>query len=171
MSATAAALRTHGYKRESIEMASREVEWRTARVEGKSVADDFDGYSSLASALYSAERWDEAREIFKELGSLDPANPDTKGYLGVLAARRGDTREAERILEELRQSRRPYSFGQDVYWAACIAAQLGERERAVELLRASFAQGLPMAPGPLWDMDLEPLHGYKPYEDLMRPKG
>jgi len=171
MNATARALRAHGYTRESIEVANREVEWRKARGEGKSLANDPRGYSLLAGALYLAERWDEARAIFEELGSLDPTDPDTKGYLGVLAARGGDKREAERVLEELRQSRRPYSFGQDIYWCACIAAQLGDRDRAVEFLRTSFAQGMEMAPLPLWDMDLEPLHGYAPYEELMKPKG
>jgi tetratricopeptide (TPR) repeat protein/predicted Ser/Thr protein kinase len=171
MDAAAVALRVHGYRRESIEMANREVAWRKARVEGKSVADDPASYALLANSLYQAEQWDEARATFEKLASLDTTDPNAKAYLGLLAARTGDKGEAERILEELRQSHRRYSFGKDVYAAACIAAQLGDRERAVELLRTSFAQGWDMAPGPLWDMDLEPLHGYAPFEELMKPKG
>jgi len=165
------ALRVHGHREESIQLANRAAEWQGKHLDGKAVADDFAGYSDQARSLYLAERWDEARSIFLELAAVDPADNDTKGFLGVIAARRGEREEAERISEELRHSRQPYRFGQDTYWCACIAALLGERERAVELLRASFAQGMDMAPLPLWDMDLEPLHGYKPYEDLMKPKG
>jgi len=48
---------------------------------------------------------------------------------------------------------------------------MGERDEAVELLRRAFAQGLAYG---LWihvDPDLEPLRGYPPYEEIVRPKG
>ena len=46
-----------------------------------------------------------------------------------------------------------------------------ERDEAVDLLRRAFAQGLAFG---LWvhvDPDLEPLRGYPPYEEIVRPKG
>lgn len=169
--AAAQALRAHGHKKESIEMADRAVEWRASRVEGKSPADDPAAFASLAGSLYAAERWDEARAIFERLAAADSTDMEVKGYLGVLAAREGKERDARRSLEELRQSRRPYLYGGNLYWCACIAAQLGERDRAVQFLREAFSQGAAMAPLPREDMDLEPLHGYKPFEELMKPKG
>jgi tetratricopeptide (TPR) repeat protein len=171
MDVAARALRAHGFRKESIEVANRAVEWRTAHLEGRLVADDPIGYTALASALYSAERWEESRRLCTELAALAPADLDVKGYMGVLAARRGDKDEARRIIEELRQSRAPYRYGMDIYWSACIAAQLGERDSAVRFLREAFSQGASMAPQPMEDMDLEPLHGYKPFEELMKPKG
>jgi tetratricopeptide (TPR) repeat protein len=171
MDGASVALRAHGYQRESTEMSNRAVDWRRTHLEEKPIAEDPAGYAALAGSLYGAERWDEARAIFEKLASLDPRNNGTKGYLGVLAARRGDRSEAERILEELRQSRRPYSYGQDIYWCACIAAQLGDRDRAIQYLGEAFSQGYAMVPQPRIDMDLEPLHGYAPFEELMKPKG
>ena len=59
----------------------------------------------------------------------------------------------------------------NAYWRAGIAAALGERERAMQLLRQS---------GPLnWypnllehvDPNLEPLWDYPPFQELLRPKG
>jgi tetratricopeptide (TPR) repeat protein len=171
MDVAAVALRAHGYKKESIDMSNRAAGWRKEHLEGKPIGEDPAGYSALAGSLYGAERWDEARTIFEKLASLDPADLGTKGYVGALAARRGDRNEAERIIGELRQSRQPYRYGRDVYACACIAAQLGDRDRAVQFLREASSQGYAMVPQPLIDMDLEPLHGYKPFEELMKPKG
>jgi len=50
------------------------------------------------------------------------------------------------------------------------AAHLGEKERAVDLLRESLARGSSYA-ALHTDIDLEPLHGYPPFEELMKPKG
>ena len=52
------------------------------------------------------------------------------------------------------------------YERAQIAAALGERERAMELLRRS---------SPLWEAHvdplLEPLWDYPPFQEWLRPKG
>lgn len=53
---------------------------------------------------------------------------------------------------------------------ARVAALLGDREAAVELLRRAFGEGLPYG---IWihlDRDLEPLSGYLPFQELIRPK-
>ena len=72
---------------------------------------------------------------------LHPDALDRRGYLGVLAARRGDraaAMAAERALAELRE---PYLLGRHTYWRARIAALLGDRERAVTLLRDALKEG------------------------------
>ncbi len=66
---------------------------------------------------------------------------------------------------------RPYLFGANTYWRARIAALLGERERAVSLLRDGFAQGRSYGAYLHAEYDLEPLRGYPPFEELLRPKG
>ena len=88
-----------------------------------------------------------------------------------MAARRGDHEEARRISDGLSDLADPYNHGRHTYWQACIAAQLGERERAMLLLRDAFSQGRRFD---LWlhrDMDLEPLHDYPPFQEFLRPKG
>jgi hypothetical protein len=52
-----------------------------------------------------------------------------------------------------------------------LAALLGERERAVELLRDAFARGLSMSTAVHRLIDLESLRGFAPFDDLMKPKG
>jgi hypothetical protein len=62
-------------------------------------------------------------------------------------------------------------FGEHTYYRAGIAANLGERERAVELLRDAFAQGQYFGYSLHNSLALEPLRGYPPFEELIRPKG
>jgi tetratricopeptide (TPR) repeat protein/predicted Ser/Thr protein kinase len=171
MSHASVALRVHVGRREAIEMAERAVAWRREELEGKSVADDWWDHFYMADDLCAAERWQEARGLFLQLASEKPGNLHTKGSLGVLAARLGEHDEARATLEDLRRLDDPYLFGNNTYWAACIAAQLGERERAVELIRQALSQGFHVGIELHTDMNLEPLHGYPPFEELRQPKG
>jgi hypothetical protein len=52
-----------------------------------------------------------------------------------------------------------------------VSAILGQRERAVELLSESFALGRPFTTELHRDLDLETLHGYPPFDSLLKPKG
>jgi hypothetical protein len=66
---------------------------------------------------------------------------------------------------------RQSDFGRESYWQACIAALLGEKERAMTLLHDAYTQGRAFT---IWlhrDMDLEPLRDYPPFQELLRPKG
>jgi len=94
-----------------------------------------------------------------------------RGYQGTIAARLGDRDEAQRVLEELRSLDRPYMYGKNTYLCGRIAALLGEKDLAVEFLREAFAGGYGIGLRLHEDMDLEPLHGYPPFEELRRPKG
>jgi hypothetical protein len=90
----------------------------------------------------------------------------------VLAARRGDRAETQRIDQWLAGLSRRYLSGYPTYYRAQIAAVLGDRNRAVELLRDAIAQGAVDE----WDhLHSEPafaaLHGYPPFDELLRPKG
>jgi serine/threonine protein kinase len=66
---------------------------------------------------------------------------------------------------------RPFLLGKHVYWRACIASLLGEKERAVALLREFFSQGRSYRVGLHRDIALEPLWDYQPFKELLRPKG
>ena len=171
MSYASVALRVHVGREEAIEMAERAVAWRREKLEGKTVADDWWGHYYMADDLYAADRWQEARGLLLQLAPERPEDLEVRGCLGVLAARLGNHDEARATLEDLRRLDDPYLFGRNTYWAACIAAQLGERERAVELIRQALSQGFRVDMQLHTDIDLEPLHGYPPFEELRRPKG
>jgi hypothetical protein len=61
---------------------------------------------------------------------------------------------------------RPYIRGAHTYGRARIAAALGERDRAVDLLREAFAEGQALAWGTHGDYVFERLRGYAPFEQL-----
>jgi tetratricopeptide (TPR) repeat protein len=119
----------------------------------------------LARALYQAERWEEARELFLQLAAEDPENLDYRGYLGAIAARKGDADEAMAVAEAL-----PAGIPA-IRWRARIAALLGDEERAMTMLREALAQGARFNLSFHNDMDLESLCDYPPYQELLRPKG
>ncbi len=162
-------LRAHGYREESRAVAERAVGWYRSLPAEARVTNAFS--YDLASAYYLAERWEQARAIFEQLAAAAPGNPNWLGYLGVLAARRGDREEAMRLSDALVGTADPYDHGREPYWQACIAAQLGERERAMALLRQAYADGRPFDLRLHRDLDLEPLNGWAPFAELVEPKG
>lgn len=162
----AAELRAHGFRAASFAAAARAIEWYRSRP-----AEETWYRFDLANAYYLSERWDEARRLFEELASEAPSEVNLRGFLGVLAARRGDFETARRISESLTGMAPRRDFGRDVYWQACIAALLGERERAVALLREAYARGRPFSIFLHRDMDLEPLRDYPPFQEWIAPKG
>jgi tetratricopeptide (TPR) repeat protein len=166
-------LRLRGYQEAFRDIAGRAVEWYRGRAAGKEASEE--QRSELAGALYVSEQWEEAGALIGKLRSEKPDNIDYLGYGGALAARRGDKEEALRISEELKRIDRPYTFGAQTYWRARIAALLGMKEEAVELLRQSFAQGNYYLDIQgvfiIQAADLGPLRDYAPFRELMKPKG
>jgi tetratricopeptide (TPR) repeat protein len=161
-------LRAHGHLADAKEMASRAVGLYRTRA-GEEAENDRNRYG-LARALYLAEKFEEAQVLFRQLASEKPDTIAYKGYLGALAVRQGDPETALRIAAELEAIDRPYVFGAHTYWRGCIAALLGDRESAVQLLRDAFAQGFRYDVSIHRDVNLEPLRGYPPFQELLRPK-
>ncbi|MGA9752714.1 MAG: serine/threonine-protein kinase [Acidobacteriota bacterium] len=201
MLVAASELRTHGNREASLQMANRAADWLGSRPPAEKA--DLQCALMLANALYAAQRWEEARLAFERLSADHPlvARPQATtnaggaettesesqrvwtvicclGPLGALAARRGDRATALRISDELARIDTRFLFGAQIYWRACIAALLGDRTHAVDLLREALAAGMPyvlqrsaLMLMPLHqDMNLEPLHGYPPYEELLKPQ-
>ena len=121
-------------------------------------------------ALRAAERWDEYAALAKrrterlEKGSFQYAY--ALSCVGMAAGHRGDRVTAEAVISELEVS-------EDLYNAAFVAGYLGDLDRAIDYLRRSLEhpEGNTYAHLARWDLDLEPLWGYEPFEELVRPKG
>jgi tetratricopeptide (TPR) repeat protein len=162
-------LRVRGHLEAFKEIAARAVEWYKGRAAGKEETAAW--RSALAEALYVSERWEEAGVLIEKLRPEDPENIDYMGYMGTLAARRGDRERALSISEELKKIDRPYTFGAQTYWRARIAALLGMKGEAVEFLSQAFAQGFNYDIELFQQADLDPLRDYAPFKELMKPKG
>ena len=167
MFSTTSELRAHGHREASLKVAEGIVAWCRERPPAE--AADYRG--EVMSALIFAERLSEAKAIADVLLAENPDDIDLRLAAGMLAARLGDAAQARRIEAELAALTTPYLYGGHTLSRACIAAQLGEEDRAVTLLRDAFGQGLQFSIHIHRELCLEPLWGYPPYEELMKPKG
>jgi len=176
---TALELRAHGYPEAAGHVLERALAWFSTRARSEQASESY--RFQLAQTLLVSAQLDHARAIAQELAREYPSNLNYLGLLGVLAAQRHDQRYAERVDSLLSHARGPYRRGLPSYWRAAIAAQLGEREKSVTLLTEATAQGLAeefLASQGLFrghslhsDFYFEPLHGYPPFQQLLRPKG
>lgn len=168
-------LRAHGYRTEALAAANEAID----RHRKLPPAEARRNVRDLAWALFHAERWAEALPVLREAARDFPETYPTFVGLEALAAfRLGDTETARRIEEELRTTTRQWLYGEHTYFRACLAALRGEKAEAVSLLAAAIEQGWP---NPLvfhflpmvvhTDVNLEPLRGYPPFDELVRPKG
>src|SRR3989475_12505042 len=127
-----------------------------------------------AEAYYAAGYADSARAIAADLARAHPKNEQYAGLLGVLAAQRGDRAEAARLDRLLVGLERPLGRGQAGYWRACIAARLGGRNTAVDLLVRALDAGYVYQVRFL-DVHVDPsfaaLRGSPRFQALLRPKG
>ncbi|UCG84878.1 MAG: protein kinase [Gemmatimonadota bacterium] len=162
-------LRRHGQRELALELLDRTLTWWDEQPpEYKS---SLAGRRLLGQLSYQREDWDAAAGIFEALAQQADALPDALGARGAVAARRGDTELALSISRELADLELPYLLGRHTLWRARIAALLGERDEAIDLLRRAFSEGVGHGILLHADMDLEPLRDYPPFEELMRPKG
>ena len=138
------------------------------------------GDTTLEGALregdiqYASRHWEAATRIYAEGLSRHPLDPTLLGRLGTTAAHQGNREEAERVDQTLARLSTPYLFGKQTYARARIAAALGDRAAAVELLRKAWAEGRPLVFDNLsyedvhCDAEFKPLRAYLPFQMLVR---
>jgi hypothetical protein len=161
-------LRAHGHRHESLELSKRGVAWYRNRP-----AQDLVGETNrfaLAQTLYAAEEWAEAGKLMAPLVKERPDNMAYATLLGAIAARTGDRGAAAKSAVTLAQAPSNPGGAMELRRAQ-LAALLGDRDQAVEFLRAGLARGLSMSLALHRQMDLESLRGYAPFDELMKPKG
>jgi tetratricopeptide (TPR) repeat protein len=162
-------LRAHGNREASRSIGERALTYLGSRPAGAST--NTTHRIELLRVLYLLERWDAARAIAEELARVMPSHVDVLGYLGTLAARRGENDDAARISQHLAALDRPYLGGSHTRWRARISSLLGNREQAVSLLRQAHDEGMYLSISIHTDMDLEPLRGHPSFENFVQPKG
>ncbi|MFO7915641.1 MAG: serine/threonine-protein kinase [Candidatus Krumholzibacteriales bacterium] len=162
--AAASALRVHGYDDAADQVCERALKWLRSRTAG-------DYRYSMARILYLDGHWEEADRFFEELRREYPDDINYLGYAGAAAARVGKVDEARRVIDQLYNRKERYMFGANLHWCARIYSILGEKRRAVDLLREAYGRGYGYGMDELLIIDFEPLRDYQPYIELIRPKG
>ncbi len=162
-------LRAHGHADAARKVAGRAANWYAAHLAKEPAKERLAAEQLWALCLL--EQWDEARSSAVKSATVFPDSIDMNGYQGLLAARAGDRKGAESASTSLTRFRTGDALAEATYWRACIAAQLGDREGAVALLREAFTQGVPLIVAAHADWRLDPLQGYVPFEELIKPRG
>jgi tetratricopeptide (TPR) repeat protein len=122
----------------------------------------------LIQVLEHLELNEEARTLVETLAMHDSLS--YMEHLGILAARGGDEEAADTSLDWLGARTDKYLNGRHRYAQARIAAELGDKERALEFLRRALAEGRTY-PELHRDHHLRRLRDYPPFQELVRPKG
>jgi serine/threonine protein kinase/tetratricopeptide (TPR) repeat protein len=161
-------LRAHGFKEAAVQVLNQALQWFEARP-SEEKASAGNRYNE-ARTFYVLGKWNEAKELFNGLHGDVPDNDNYLGYLGAIAVQSGDKEGALKISKQLEEDKRPYLFGSPTYWRARIAALLGDKEGAVNLLRQAIKLGYSYSSLHLIE-DFESLADYPPYIQLMKPKG
>lgn len=126
--------------------------------------------------LRRAGRGVEARAIFAALAARDTGDSRLRdlAQLGLTDATLGNREGARRAEQGLAAVKRRYDRGTPKLLQAEVAAAIGDRDRAVRLLREGLALGMgleQLGGALLGNSDLEPLFGYPAFEELVKPSG
>jgi serine/threonine protein kinase/tetratricopeptide (TPR) repeat protein len=159
-------LRAHGHREASTRLAARLLgDLRSQSPEAQKPL-----RASVVTLLIHLDRGAEALELVRALAAENPGDVSLQGRFGALLARLGRGAEARQVEADLAALDRPYLYGRHSYGRACIAAQLGERDRAMRLLGQALGQGYRFSVHLHRDVDLEPLRGHPAFEALLRPR-
>ena len=131
-----------------------------------------------AQALVLADELDRAQAVLETVRSMKDGGTafqslGVDGWLGAVAARRGDLETAHAIDSTLAGLDGQQRRGWPAHYRAAIAAWLGHRDQAMELLSQSRAEGW----GSFYYFHdihrvlFEPLEGMDDYETLLHPEG
>ena len=126
---------------------------------------------SVANVLYELSAFDSARTIFTSLVGKDSTNLADRGRLGAIAAHLGDRPGADSIASALSRVRIPYTFGEQDYQRAVIAAASGDKAAAVQLLQAAIRAGTYFGLRFHTEREFQSLRGYEPFDAILRPSG
>src|SRR5882672_644293 len=165
-------LAAHGETAAARVALGRTLAWHASRPRAEQAQDAM--RFERAETYYPAGYADSARAIAAELARAHPQNELYAGLLGALAAQRGDRADAARLDRLLVALERPLGRGQATYWRSCIAALLGQRDAAVDLLARALDAGYVYQVRFL-NVHVEPsfrtLREYPRFQKLMAPKG
>jgi tetratricopeptide (TPR) repeat protein/tRNA A-37 threonylcarbamoyl transferase component Bud32 len=169
-------LRHYGHADAAKDAAERAVRWFEARPQSETTT--FEHRHEYGRALFFAGRYDDAQAVFdalvEELPDDDYMRAYNRAHRGFIAAMRGDTAQALSDADSLEmQAEALAGFSKDAarWWCrGIIYGALGDRERAMALFR-QFEPRWTHSPWGHVQAILEPMRGYPPFEELLRPKG
>jgi len=162
-------LNAHGHDAAAETLAARALRW----IEASGAVDPCDACVAQhrIEFLDILGRPDEIAEIAHDALAEAPERWQTWELTGCYAARSGNTAKARAMSDLLADVDEPYAFGGPTYARACIAARLGEKDLAIQLLRNALSEGFAYGVDFHRDQDLEPLWDDPEFREIVNPKG
>lgn len=169
LTGVAGELSAHGHEAAARETIAQAVEWFQKRPAAEAVMESHRYF--MGQALYEAGHVDAADSVFRSLHQEHPGEVDYLGYLGVIAARRGDALVARHVASQLngRPMDAPVPGEAAVVWRAAISALLGDQPETMRLLVEAYGtQGTIELHT---NHDFDGMRNYAPFREFIRPKG
>ena len=173
-------LEAHGYSQ-----SAREMRLRAEALNERRLKESPDRRGILALEAYRAYNrgdWAVARSFYDSIISIHDSisrasGTDVplrerlrfEGRRGFMAARMGDRARAEQVSQWMATLSERFLYGQNTIWRARIAAALGDKKEAVDLIRQALGEGEAYGWHLHRDRELVLLRGYPPFEELLRP--
>ena len=168
MVGVAQALHAHGHEAASLQMAQRALDWfYNTEFEAHSIGR---AQASSVCALSLLGHHEEAFRLATSMLADQPASWQIQAVVGIEAAWIGDRLTAEEMSQRLEEVDAPFTMGWPSYHRAAIAAQLGEPDNAIRLLRQAIARGFKAYAWLHIDIDLDPLRDNPEFKEILRPK-
>lgn len=162
-------LEAHGHTSSARAVLLRADRWQRAQGEGGGR-----GRAALyerAQTLYRLGEDAAADSILARLEAERPGDWRILAGRGLIAIRQGRTGDAQRFAERLRTLRTPYEHGRPAFARAQLAAQSGDVEGALALIRLALAEGMPFGLHLHTTPALVPLRDDPEFQELLRPRG
>jgi tetratricopeptide (TPR) repeat protein len=173
-------LEAHGFPEAAREMRRR-VEALNERILNERPS-RFMALSLEAYRSYNRGDWARARAYYDSIISFQDSSSRVSGQTpsvvvrlryqgrrGFVAARMGDRKAASETSQWMAALSERFLYGQNTMWRARIAASLGDKKEAVDLIRQAIGEGEAYGWHLHRDRELVLLRGYPPFEALLRP--
>lgn len=173
-------LRAHGHRAEASRLLERAIKWYKDRPwyrgfpnESGRMREASERFQ-LSNALADAGRFEESEAVLEPVLAMYPDNPPAP--FALLLARQGKREEAMRITRQVEEAGRSAGYRDETrpgttLFRAAIAAALGDRQRAIELLQQAVAEGIRFDTALHTRSDFEVLWDDPAFQELLRPKG
>ena len=165
-------LNAHGFTAEAKAFASELLSYLETQPPARDTSPRLQlrpGIPQRLTALLILGRYRDAQAMLDSLPRRDSI-PAAVAVGGELAALMGDSAGADKMFRQLAAIQLPYDHGESVLGQAQIAARLGRKAQAVQLLRIAISRGV-QYPGIHTNPAFVMLRGFPAYDDLLKPKG
>lgn len=129
-------------------------------------------YDNAGFFMLNTGNYDKAITLFKQLIHKENKRlPRILSWMGAAYAKKGDTKKAIILLEELKNLKSKSDVGSPAFFTAIIYSALNKKEAALKWLKMSIDNHEMEVPWLVSEPQLYPLHGHPKFNNLVKQVG